>query len=136
MVKILTVKNVLILILSLSILLISILFFKISSKTNDNLNIDFNKESLSLIELDLQSFLLYNNPSISVMEDYKNLFSSKYSHSVFKLHRFNLISSLLLLLLPLMLIIFVFLILGVSLRMTLLVSLFFFLFSVVPIFLF
>ena len=133
--KIFKVSNVKFLFSLLLIFTALILFYQKPVMVDTN-NIKLNSNILSVVELDLQSYLLYNNPSISIFDDYKNLFEGRYTHSVYSLHKFNLLISFLFLLIPVLLIFFIFLILGVSFRMTLLVAFFFVIFTVFPILMF
>lgn len=132
--KILKGSSLKILITVLLIVSASIIFYNKTKELSKDLKISEN--TLNIVSLDLQSFVIYNNPDVSLLEDYKNLLAGKYSHSVYSLHKFNLLISFLFLVMPILLIVFVFLFLGVSIRTTLFVTLFFILFTIFPILLF
>lgn len=132
--KILKGNSLKILILVLFIVSVSIIFYNKTKELSSNVKIG--KNTLNIISLDLQSFAIYNNPDVSLLEDYKNLLDGKYSHSVYSLHKFNLLISFLFLLMPILLILFVFLFLGVSVKTTFFVTLFFILFTIFPVLIF
>lgn len=132
--KILKGSNLKILITVLLIVTVTTLFHNKTKELSKDIKIS--EGTLNVVSLDLQSFIIYNNPDISLLEDYKNLFDGKYSHSVYSLHKFNLLISFLFLVMPILLIVFIFLFLGVSVRTTFFVTLFFILFTIFPVLIF